>query len=237
MFAALTSAILWGVLPIYWQALRPIDSFVIIFYRIVLVGVVCFVAALKVYGRKEMLKPLKHKKTVLIFFLAGVLITTNWSIYIWAVNANLVIQTCIGYYIEPLMVSAFGIIFFKEGLNRSKLIALTLALVGLGMLLFYFGEFPAVALALAVTFATYAAIKKGVQAPPILALLYETIFLLPLALVVIVYLELTGRGALGVGEPYQYGLLLLAGIMTAIPLGFFGLAANKIPLVSLGIIE
>ena len=107
-------------MPIYWQWLRPIDSSVIIFYRILLVAVVCVIAALFTYSLKEILEPLKDKKLLLKYILAGILITTNWSIYIWAVNAEFVIQTCIGYYIEPLMVCIFGVILFKEELTVYK---------------------------------------------------------------------------------------------------------------------
>lgn len=237
MVYALSCAVLWGLLPIYWQALRPISSFVIIFYRVFLVGVVCFIAALKMHGWEEIKAPLKVKGTKLKFFLAGLLITANWSIYIWAVNADQVIQTCIGYYIEPLMVCVFGIILFKEKLTKYKAIALILALTGVIIILAYFRQIPLIALSLALTFAVYAAIKKSVNMPPILSLLYETMFLSPPALMVVIYLEVTEQGAIGVGQPYQIVLLLLVGVCTAVPLGLFAAAANKVPLVSLGITE
>lgn len=237
LFYALACSILWGILPIYWQALRPIESSVIIFYRIFLVGLVCLLLSLKLYGIEEIKKHLTPKGAKLKFFLAGCLITANWSIYIWAVNADQVIQTCVGYYIEPLMVSVFGIIFFKEKLTKYKMTALVLALAGVVVLLLHFMEIPLVALSLAITFATYAAVKKSFNLPSVLSLLYETMFLMIPALAVIIYLEVTGQGAIGVGEPYQYGLLMLCGPITALTLAFFAEAANKVPLVTLGIIE
>lgn len=237
LLCSLSCSVLWGVLPIYWQALRPIESSVIIFYRIFLVGAVCFFAALKLYGMEGIKAPLREKGVKLKYFLAGVLITANWSIYIWAVNADHVIQTCIGYYIEPLVVCLFGIFFFKEKLTRHKLIAFVLACTGVVMVLLHFMEVPLIALGLALTFAIYAAIKKSSQLPAMLSLLYETMFLSPMALVIMIYLEVTGQGALGAGEPYQYVLLLLVGFFTALPLGLFASAANKIPLVTMGILE
>lgn len=234
---SLSCSVLWGVLPVYWQALRPIESSVIIFYRIFLVGVVCFFAALKLFGMEEIKKPLRVKGAKLKYFTAGVLITANWSLYIWAVNADHVIQTCIGYYIEPLMVCVFGILFFKEKLTKHKLIAFILACSGVVIVLVHFMEVPFIALGIAATFAIYAAIKKSVEVPALLSLLYETMFLSPAALAVVVYLEATGQGALGAGQPHQYILLLLVGFVTAIPLGLFAAAANKIPLVTLGILE
>ena len=237
LICALGCSGLWGILPLYWQALRPIPSSVIIFYRIFLVGVVCFLAALKLYGFDGIKAPLKEKGAALKYFLAGVLITANWSIYIWAVNADHVIQTCIGYYIEPLVVCVFGILFFKEKLTGHKLVAVIFACIGVVIVLLHFMEVPVIALGLAGTFAVYAAIKKSIQLPALLSLLYETVFLSPIAFIVILYLELTGKGALGSGQPYQYVLLLFAGICTAIPLGLFAAAANKVPLITLGITE
>lgn len=237
MLCAVSCSVLWGVLPIYWQALRPIESSVIIFYRIFLVGLVCVVVSLKVYGIQEIRSHLKPKGAKLRYFAAGLLITANWSIYIWAVNAEHVIQTCVGYYIEPLMVSVFGIIFFKEKLTRYKLISLLLASAGVLVMLLHFREIPLIALGLALTFATYAALKKSFELPSVLSLLYETMFLMLPALAVIIYLEVTGKGAIGAGHPYQYGLLMLCGPITALTLIFFAEAANKVPLVTLGILE
>lgn len=233
----LSCSVLWGVLPIYWQALRPIESSVIIFYRIFLVGLVSFLMSLKLYGMEEIKKNLKPKGVKWKYFLAGLLVTANWSIYIWAVNADQVIQTCVGYYIEPLMVSVFGILFFKEKLTKYKLTALVMALAGVVVLLVHFMEIPLIALSLAITFATYAALKKSFDLPSVLSLFYETMYLMLPALAVIVYLETTGQGAWGVGAPYQYALLMLCGPITALTLALFAEAANKIPLVTLGLLE
>lgn len=237
IISALSCSVLWGVLPIYWQSLRPIDSSVIIFYRIVLVAVVSLIGAFILYDRKTIMAPLKDKKTVIRYILAGILITANWSIYIWAVNADMVIQTCIGYYIEPLAVCIFGIVIFKEKLSKYKIIAFALAAAGVVSVIIYFGEVPLIAMSLALTFAVYAALKKNFTMPPILSLLYETVFLMPVALVVVIYLEVTGNGAIGAGEPYKYGLLMLCGLFTAVPLGLFANAANRINLFVLGLLE
>lgn len=225
-------------MPIYWQILRPINSWVIIFYRIVLVAVVCFIAALVVYDKKTIFEPLKDKKTVIRYVLAGILITANWSIYIWAVNANLVIQTCIGYYIEPLAICLFGIILFKDKMSKYKITAFVLAALGVAAVIIYFKEIPIVALSLAATFSIYAAIKKNFAMPPILSLLYETIFLLPVGLAVVIYIEVTGQGALDAvwgTESYKYWLLMLCGLFTAIPLVSFADAANKLNLFTVGL--
>ena len=237
MISALGCSLWWGIMPIYWQMLRPIDSSVIIFYRIVLVALVCLVGALILYDKETILAPLKDKKKLFKIVLAGFLITANWSMYIWAVNANLIIQTCIGYYIEPLAVCLIGIIIFKDKLSKYKTIAFCFAAAGVVAVIVYFGEVPILALSLALTFAFYAALKKDFNMPPILSLLYETIFLMPFALGVIVYIETTGQGALAVAEPYKYALLMLCGLFTAFPLGLFADAANKLNLFVLGLTE
>ena len=235
--SALMSSFWWGIMPIYWQWLRPIESSVIIFYRIVLVAVVCLIGALIIYDKETLLSPLKDKKLLFKYALAGLLITVNWSIYIWAVNADFVIQTSIGYYIEPLVVCLFGIVLFKEKLSKYKIIALVLAGIGVASVILYFKEIPLIALGLALTFAIYAAAKKNLSLPPILSLLYETIFLLPIALAVIVYLEITGQGALSVAGPSKYALLMLCGLFTAFPLGLFANAAQKLNLFLVGLTE
>ena len=235
--SALMSSFWWGIMPIYWQWLRPIESSVIIFYRIVLVAVVCLIVALIIYDKETLLSPLKDKKLLFKYALSGLLITVNWSIYIWAVNADFVIQTSIGYYIEPLVVCLFGIVLFKEKLSKYKIIALVLAGIGVASVILYFKEIPLIALGLALTFAIYAAAKKNLSLPPILSLLYETIFLLPIALAVIVYLEITGQGALSVAGPSKYALLMLCGLFTAFPLGLFANAAQKLNLFVVGLTE
>ena len=237
MICAFFSAILWGFLPLYWKALIPIHSSLIILYRIVMAAVTAFVAAWKYYGFSGIKMPLTQKGLVWKLFASGCLIMANWSIYIFAVNAGHVIQTCIGYYIEPLMVCVFGIVFFKERPTKLKTVSLLFALLGVLIVLVHFKQVPVIALSLAITFATYTAIKKHLRLEALIALVYETIFLAPIALVLILYFEINGKGALAVGQPYQFGLLLLSGILTATPLGLFAMAANRISLISLGIVE
>ncbi|MBQ6402115.1 MAG: EamA family transporter RarD [Firmicutes bacterium] len=229
---------LWGVLPVYWKALIPISSWVIIIYRILLVNVVAMLMARTRYSWREIFHPLFHNgRMALKFLAAGAVITLNWSTYIWAVNAGHIVQASIGYYIEPLMVCIFGIIFFKEKLTPFKLTAMCLAGLAVVILLIHFHQIPGISLGIALTFAVYSAIKKTVSQPPLISLVYETIFFAPAALGVIIWLEATGRGALGVGEPYQYGLLLLCGLVTVVPLSMFASAAQKVSMFALGLSE
>ena len=224
-------------MPIYWQWLKPIDSIVIIFYRIVLVALVCLIAALLVHSKDEILAPLRDKKLLAKLIIAGAIITLNWSLYIYAVNSENVIQSCIGYYIEPLVVCLFGMIFFREKINTHKAIALVTGGIGVIAVVIYFGQFPGLALGIAFSFAIYAAIKKGLGMPPIISLLYETIFLAPFALVVVIYIETHGIGALSVAGAGKYFLLMFCGLFTAFPLVLFANGANKTSMFILGLTE
>ena len=234
---AILCAVMWGFLPIYWKSLVPINPVLILMYRIVLAFGCALILALYFYKWEGIIKPLKEKGIARAFFLAGILISFNWGTYIWAVSTNHVIQTCIGYYIEPLFVCIFGLVLFKEKLNKYKLTAFLLACVGVAVMLIYYHEVPIIALSLAISFASYAAIKRKYRLDAVLALLYETMFLVPFALVAILYFELTGRGAAATAEPFQWGLLALAGILTGTPLMLFAMAANRISMITLGITE
>lgn len=229
--------VLWGVLPLYWQALRPIDSWVIIFYRIFLVGLVAGIASLWIYGLPAIREQLAVRSNLWKFPLAGCLITCNWSIYIWAVNADHVIQTCVGYYIEPLIVCLLGILIFREKVTRYKLIAMLFALAGLVVILIHFMEPPLIAVSIATSFAVYAAVKKWFDLPPIMSVFLETLFLMLPALCVIIGIEVTGHGALAVATPGKYLLLLCCGILTATPLSLFAAAATKVPMITVGLLE
>lgn len=237
LFCAILCYILWGCLPIYWKAMIPIDSFVIIFYRTFLAGMTCFLFSLKLYGWQEIRDNLKPKGAKQRHFLAGMLIATNMGLYVWAVNSGHVIQTSIGYYMQPLVVSLCGILFFKEKLTKCTAAALAMVVAGLLIYLIHLGQMPMMALAMAGVFGGYAVVKKGATTPAALSLFYEMMYFMPIMLILIVYLELTGQGAIGTGAPYQYGLLLLSGIATAGPLMLFSLAAGKLPLITLGLIE
>lgn len=128
-------------------------------------------------------------------------------------------------------------IFFRERLTVYKSAAMGLAILAVLILLIHFHQLPGISLGIALSFAVYSAIKKTVSQPPLISLVYETIFFAPPALAVIIWLEVTGQGALGAGEPYQYGLLLFCGLVTVIPLSLFASAAQKVPLFTLGLTE
>lgn len=238
MMSTLFCGVLWGLLPIYWDALKPISSFTIIIYRIVLMSIMCYIICCFTIGPVKVFRQMfEDKKKLLVYLLAGILITINWSTYIWAVNAGYVIQTCMGYFIEPLMVCISGKIFFYEKMNNFKRTAIGFALVGLAIMIIGYREMPVIALGLALSFASYAAIKKTYKLPVMQALFYETAILVPIVLIIICYTELAGHGLAGNIETKKIILLSLCGILTAAPMGLFSFAASKLPLVTLGLTE
>ena len=228
--------VIWGVLPIYWKALIPISSYVIILYRIVLAWLTCFLIGLKVYGLSEMIKPLKDKGTALKCLSCGILASSNWSIYIYAINSGQAIEASIGYFLQPLIVCIFGIIFFNERPTKFRFVALFFAFSGVFIVIAHFMRIPFIALMLGISFATYAAIKRHLKMKALLSLFCETIFIMPILFCMIVYAEVNGAGALATGQPYQLALLSLAGIFTATPLAMFAAAANRISMIPLGIL-
>ncbi len=234
---ALCCAVIWGFLPIYWRSLDPIPPSTVIIYRIFFVALSCGVLSLFLYGKERFLEPMKDKKMLFNTMIAGILITANWSIFLWAVNVGQVIQTSIGYYMEPLIVSFFGVIIFKEKFNIYRKIAFSLATVGVLILIIHSREIPIIALTLGITFAIYATIKKSVHYESILGLFYETVIFFPFMLMMIIYIEMNGIGIIGVAQPHQFVLLALSGIVTAIPLACFAIAAQNLPLISLGVTE
>ena len=237
IISAFSCNLLWGFLPLYWNALKPIESSVIIFYRIVLMAIICYaVTAFTMRGRNVFQPMVESRKSFFTYISAGVVITINWSIYIWAVNAGYVIQTSMGYFLEPLIVCLFGIIFYKEKTNKWKKTAICFAFAGMLVMIIGYREIPLIAVSLGLTFAIYSAIKKSISIHPLQSLLFETIAIAPFALAVIVYMEAKGTGGLQVGG-YHYALLMFAGLCTAVPLGLFSYAANKISLVTIGICE
>lgn len=230
--------IIWGFLPIYWKALIPIDSWVIILYRVLMVFVTALILALRKYSWVEIWKPLREdRKTVRTLAIAGVIITVNWSTYIWSVNHNYILQSSLGYYIEPLMVCLLGILLFHEKSSKYKYTAMLFALSAVMILLIHFHQLPTIALGIAITFSVYAAIKRSVTIDPILSMIYETLFLVPIALGITLYLEFTSKGAIAAGQPYQYVLLLLCGVATAGPLILFAAGAQKTSMFILGLVE
>ena len=237
VICVLACQIFWGFCPIYWQALVPIPSWIIILYRMTTMFIFSYIAARMKHTKEEIFAPLKEKGTVLRYMLAGLILTANWSTYIWAMTTGHMIQASIGYYIEPLVICAFGVVFFRERFTKYSAAAVVLAAIALAVMLVHYGQLPGVALGLALTWATYSALKKKMGRPPLIELVYETMFYAALAVIVIIVIETKGIGGLSLGVPGKYALMYLSGLITLIPIALFGSAAKKVPLFIIGLAQ
>jgi len=145
---ALSCAVIWGFLPIYWNSLKPVSSLVVIFYRITLMTLTCFAVQLyQTRNLKAIFAPMfADRKKIGTYVIAGILITANWSIYIWAVQAGYVIQASMGYFLEPLLVCLLGMILFKEKANKWKRVSLGFAVAGMMVMVIGYRELPLIAI-------------------------------------------------------------------------------------------
>ncbi|MDQ2637007.1 MAG: EamA family transporter RarD, partial [Actinomycetota bacterium] len=175
-------------------------------------------------------------RTWLQLLAAAAFIATNWGTYIWAVTNGHVVDAALGYFINPLISVALGVVIFRERLGRWQLVALALAVVAVGILTAEVGEPPYIALVLAVSFALYGLIKKVVDADPRVSVTVETLWGLPIAVGYLVWLPVADQAHFVNHGPGQAALLLLAGPVTAIPLLLFAAAAQRLPLVTLGVL-
>jgi chloramphenicol-sensitive protein RarD len=232
--------ILWGFLPIYWKLIDTVSAGEILANRIVWSFV--FMIVIVLFTRNwsgfitECKNIIKHKKALVGITLASVLISLNWLTYIWAVNADHVIQASLGYYINPLISILLGMIVLKERLTRNQSISFVLAGIGVFYLTFNFGVFPWISFLLAFTFGFYGLLKKMVNVSAMFGLTIETMIVTPIALI---YLAALPENAFTVEHITDSVKLLLigAGIATAIPLLLFASGAKQIPLAMIGFLQ
>lgn len=238
LITVIVCQLIWGVLPIYWASLTPIPSWIIIMYRMFTMCVYCYIVARFSHSKKEILEPLKKDKSLIWkHFIAGAILAINWSTYIWAMTTGRMVQSSIGYYLEPLVICLFGIFIFKEKLTKYNATAMLLALIALSVMLIHYGQLPGVALILAFSWACYSAIKKTTKNSNIVELVYETFFFAVIAIIGILVVEAKGIGGLSYGVPGKYALMFLSGLVTLVPVVLFGMAARKVSLFVIGLTQ
>lgn len=236
ILAAIGCTSFWGFMPIYWKALKNINSWIIVLYRIVLILVFAVMYARLNNSWYDIISPLKKdKKNTIKLLICGAINTLNWSVFIYAVNAGQIVQTSIGYYIEPLLVCFLGIIIFNEKLTKYNITAMLLCTISIVVITIHYHTVPKIALVLALTLSVYSAIKKTIEISPSISLIYETAMFTPFALIIIVFLEKNGSGAIAAASLPQYLLLLCIGIVSLIPMILFGYAAQRTSMFILGL--
>lgn len=239
--AALSTYLIWGVLPLYWNLLARAEANEILAHRIIW-SFVFMVVVLMVTKRwqsfKEDCRTLwQDKKRGAILLLAAFTISLNWLTYIWAVNHGHVIDTSIGYYINPLMSVLFGIVFFRERISGLKKISLLLAAIGIVLMTYQLGKLPWVAVVLAVSFSVYGALKKQLHLNPFSSITLETLLMMPFAVPYIGILMMSPANHFSLATPDLALYLMGTGVVTAVPLVLFSYGANLLPLNVLGFFQ
>lgn len=236
-FSALIAFLLWGLLPIYWKSLITVNPFEILCHRVLWSLVFIAVVLTVMRGWKDTFAPLRSARDIGILALSSLMIGGNWLLYIWAVNTNHVIETSLGYYINPLVNVLLGFVFFRERLKPLQVVAIGLAAVGVANAVIAYGELPWISLTLAVSFAFYGLLRKIANVESLPGLFLETMVLAPLALTYLLKLEYDGTAAF-LTQGMNIDLLLIgAGAATATPLIGFAYGARRLQLTTLGLLQ
>ncbi len=239
--SAICAYLMWGFLPIYWKLLRQAGAMEILAHR-VLWSLFFLIVLLLITRRlssflEEVRGIVKEPRRVLGVLIATVLISLNWLVYIWAVNDNRIIETSLGYYINPLVNVLFGVALLKEKLTTRQYVAVALAILGVLNLVMHFGAIPWVALSLAASFSLYGLCKKLLGIAAISGITLETLLISPLALTYLWFLHSQESGAFGPANSSITALFIGSGVLTALPMVLFANAANRLPLSLLGFIQ
>ncbi|HSJ20869.1 MAG TPA: EamA family transporter RarD [Nocardioidaceae bacterium] len=228
---------MWGLFPLYWPLLKPALAVEILAHRVFwsLVVMLLLVALL---GRSRRLRAvIAHRRTLGILSFAALVIAVNWGTYIWGVNNGHVVETSLGYFINPLVTVLMGVVILGERLRRLQWIALGIAFVAVVGLTVEYGRPPWVALALAFSFAFYGLAKKQANVGAVESLSVETLLLAPVAAGYILWLMSQGTSTFGTEGLGHAALLASTGIVTAIPLICFGAAATRVSLTTIGLLQ
>jgi len=231
---ALSCYILWGILPVYWNLLSGIDSMFILCCRIIF-AFVFMICLLLFSGRiKDFRDTIKNKTIMRYLIPAAVMISFNWGLFIWAVNNGRVLDSSLGYFLNPLIAFSLGVLFFREKYLKLQLVAVALAVTGVIISLVAFGSFPVVALGLASSFAVYGFLKKKAHADPAASIAVESLIITPFALA---FSFIFLKDIIVAARPSEILLLVGGGILTAIPLFLYARAVNDIPFIIVGFFQ
>jgi chloramphenicol-sensitive protein RarD len=228
---------LWGFFPIYWKALHVVPALQVIGHRIGWSFILLLTYIVARGQGKAFRVSAMNWRTIGIYSIAAILLSFNWLIYVWGVNAGFIVETSLGYYINPLLSVLLGVVFLRERLRPMQWIPVGLATIGVIYLTFAYGRLPWIALSLAFTFGFYGFVKKLSPLGSLHGLTLETGIVFPVALIYLAILGLNGSGAF-LNEGIQIDLFLIgAGLVTTIPLLMFASAAKQIPLTIVGLLQ
>jgi len=237
LIAGIAAYTIWGFFPFYFKATGAAGAVEILAHR-VLWSVPFGLVLIALRNQwPDLARGLRNKHILGWLCISSFVIALNWGVYIWAVQIGEIYQASLGYYINPLVLVAAGMVFFGEKLSRLKLFAVLLATCGVAALAIYGGVFPWISLVLAMTFAVYGVIRKRVEIGAIPGLLIETLILLAPAAAYLFTLAQNGGAVFGAGDNMLTFLLIMAGPLTVLPLLCFAVAARKLQLATVGILQ
>lgn len=233
--AAIAAYALWGLLPVYWKALNGASATEILAHRMIW-SLLFLLGVLAIRRQWEWITVIRQQRRLRLTYLASaILLAANWGIYVWAVQINRVVEASLGYFINPLVSIALGVLVLRERLRPAQWLAIGIAAAGVAWLTYSAGALPWIALALALSFGLYGLLRKQTPLGSFEALTVETLWMFPPALLWLSWLA----GANG-GIHHDTGLWMLlisTGVVTAAPLLFFGAATRRIPLTTIGILQ
>jgi chloramphenicol-sensitive protein RarD len=228
---------MWGLFPLYWPLLEPTPAVQILAHR--MIWSLFFVTVVLLFRRSwTFVAGLRREPRRLgLLVLAAILVSVNWGIYIWGVNAGHVVETSLGYFINPLLSIALGVLVLRERLRATQWVAVAVAAAAVVVITVDLGRLPWIALSLAFSFGGYGLVKKVVAIPAVESLAVETAVMAPFALIFLVAVEIRGTGTFGHVALGTNVLLVTAGVVTAIPLLCFAAAARRVPLTVMGLLQ
>jgi chloramphenicol-sensitive protein RarD len=228
---------MWGAFPLYWPILEPASAAEILAHR-VLWSAATMALLLVVLRRTRAFRALLgDRRVVLLLGIAAAVISVNWLTYIWGVNNGRVVETSLGYFINPLVTVLMGVLILGERLRRLQWVALSVAAIAVVVLALDYGRLPWVALVLAFSFGSYGLAKKTANVAAVESLTLETLLISPLAAGYLLWLGSAGLADFGAHGFGHAALLATTGIVTAVPLICFGAAAVRVPMVTLGLLQ
>ena len=236
VIAALVAYFAWGFLPLLFHALDSVGSVMIVAERTVWSLVLLAIIMMFTRGYGEVRALFADRRRASMTFLSAVLLAGNWLLYVWSVETGQVLEASFGYFINPLVNVAMGMILLGERQNRLQTISIAIAVVAIGIQAIGLGNIPYIALGLALSFGFYGYFRKTAQLGPASGLFAETAMLAPFALGYVIY-NIATAGIGPHGDPYLLGLMILTGPATAIPLLLFAFAVRRLRLTTIGMFQ
>ncbi|WP_107774865.1 EamA family transporter RarD [Nocardioides sediminis] len=228
---------LWGAFPLYWPLLEPAGAVEILAHRVLWSAVTMAVVVVVLRRTRPVLAVVRDRRRFRLLAFAAVVISLNWAAYIWGVNNGRVVETSLGYFINPLVTVLMGVLILGERLRRLQWVAVAIASLAVVVLTLDYGRLPYVALVLAFSFGSYGLAKKQANVDAVTSLTVETAVIAPVAGLYVAWLVATGASSVGSQGVGHALLFATTGIVTAIPLLCFGAAAIRVPLVVLGLLQ